>query len=124
MCGMDRRGGWAHREELLAKACCLLLPIRWEEPFGLVMVEAMACGTPVIALRQGSVPEVVADGVTGIICDDPAELPRAIGRAGELSPASYEGVYRELLDRVPSRSGLHPVLVQVPVEAGGRSRPA
>jgi hypothetical protein len=79
--------------------------------------------------------------VTGIVCDDPADLPRAIGRAGELSPAScrqrahqrfdvavlaasYEGVYRELLDRVPSRSGLHPVLVQVPVEAGGRSRPA
>jgi glycosyltransferase involved in cell wall biosynthesis len=129
------------KKELLAKACCLLLPIRWEEPFGLVMVEAMACGTPVVALRRGSVPEVVADGVTGIICDDPAELPRAIGRAGELSPAScrrrarqrfdvavlaagYEGVYRELLDRVPSRSGLHPVLVQVPVEAGGRSRPA
>jgi hypothetical protein len=99
------------KKELLAKARCLLLPIRWEEPFGLVMVEAMACGTPVIALRRGSVPEVVADGVTGIICDDPAELPRAIGRAGELSPAScrrrarqrfdvavlaasYEGVYR------------------------------
>ena len=127
------------KKELLAKACCLLLPIRWEEPFGLVMVEAMACGTPVIALRRGSVPEVVADGVTGIICDDPAELPRAIGRAGELSPAScrrrarqrfdvavlaasYEGVYRELLDRAAGRSGLRPLPVQV--EAGGRSRPA
>jgi glycosyltransferase involved in cell wall biosynthesis len=44
------------KKELLAKARCLLLPIRWEEPFGLVMVEAMTCGTPVIALRRGSVP--------------------------------------------------------------------
>ena len=73
--------------ELLAGAACLLLPIRWEEPFGLVMVEAMACGTPVVALRRGAVPEVVADGVTGIVCNDPADLPAAIGRAGELRPA-------------------------------------
>ena len=103
-------------KELLARAGCLLLPIRWEEPFGLVMVEAMACGTPVVALRRGAVPEVVADGVTGIVCDHPAELPQAIGRAGELRPAScrrrvrqrfdisvlaagYERVYRQLLDR-------------------------
>jgi glycosyltransferase involved in cell wall biosynthesis len=129
------------KKELLAKARCLIVPIRWEEPFGLVMVEAMACGTPVVALRRGAVPEVVADGVTGIVCDDPADLPQAIGRADELNPAScrqrahqrfdvavlaasYERVYRRLLDRAAGRSGLHPVLVQVPVEAGGRSRPA
>ena len=113
------------------------MPIRWEEPFGLVMVEAMAYGTPVVALRCGSVPEVVADGVTGIVCDDPPDLPQAIGRADELNPAScrqqfdvavlaagYERVYRRLLDRAAGRSGLHSVPVQVPVEAGGRSRPA
>jgi glycosyltransferase involved in cell wall biosynthesis len=47
-----------------------LFPIQWDEPFGLVMVEAMACGTPVVALRGGSVPEVVRDGVSGWICND------------------------------------------------------
>ena len=46
----------------------------------MVMIEAMACGTPVVAFRRGSVPEVVVDGVTGVICDDAAELPDAIGR--------------------------------------------
>jgi glycosyltransferase involved in cell wall biosynthesis len=129
------------KKELLAKARCLIVPIRWEEPFGLVMVEAMACGTPVVALRRGAVPEVVADGVTGIVCDDPADLPQAIGRADELNPAScrqrahqrfdvavlaagYERVYRRLLDRAAGRSGRRSMPVQVPVEAGGRSRPA
>lgn len=63
---------------LLAGARCLLFPIQWEEPFGMVMIEAMACGTPVVALRGGSVPEVVIDGVTGIICDHPDQLVQAI----------------------------------------------
>lgn len=79
------------KTELPARAACLLLPICWEEPFGLVMVEAMACGTPVVALRRGAVPEVVADGVPGIACDDPADLPAAIGRAGELRPGGSVG---------------------------------
>ena len=63
------------KRDLLSRACVMLFPICWEEPFGLVMIEAMACGTPVVAMRRGSVPEVVVDGVTGIIRDDPAELP-------------------------------------------------
>lgn len=74
------------KRELLPPARALVLPIRWEEPFGLVMVEAMACGTPVVALRRGAVPEVVDDGVSGIVVDDPSELPSAIVRAGELDP--------------------------------------
>ncbi len=73
---------------LLASARCLLFPIRWEEPFGIVMIEAMACGTPVVALRGGAVEEVVDHGVTGIICDDPAELPAAIAAADDLDPAA------------------------------------
>lgn len=75
------------KRDLLARASCLLFPICWGEPFGLVMVEAMACGTPVVALRRGSVPEIVVDGVTGIVCDHPEELPDAITRAQRLHPA-------------------------------------
>ena len=79
------------KKELLARAHCLVFPIQWDEPFGIVMVEAMACGTPVVALRRGSVPEVVRDGLTGWIRDDPAELPAAIERAGELDPWRCRG---------------------------------
>ncbi|MCP2322427.1 glycosyltransferase involved in cell wall biosynthesis [Hamadaea flava] len=66
------------KRKLLAEARCLLFPIQWEEPFGMVMIEAMACGTPVVALRGGAVAEVVVDGVTGFIRDDPADLPKAV----------------------------------------------
>jgi glycosyltransferase involved in cell wall biosynthesis len=72
------------KKDLLCRARCFVFPIQWEEPFGIVMVEAMACGTPVVALRAGSVPKVVEDGVTGFICDSPEELPAAIERVGEI----------------------------------------
>jgi glycosyltransferase involved in cell wall biosynthesis len=62
--------GDADKQELLANAYALLFPIDWPEPFGLVLIEAMACGTPVIAYRCGSVPELIDDGVTGFIVDD------------------------------------------------------
>ncbi len=104
------------KRELYGKASCLLFPVRWAEPFGIVMVEAMACGTPVVALRAGSVPEVVADGRSGIICDSPDELPLGIDKAMQLRPADcrdhvarrfdlsqmargYEHVYRQVMDR-------------------------
>jgi glycosyltransferase involved in cell wall biosynthesis len=74
------------KRELLAGAACLLFPARWAEPFGLAMVEAMACGTPVVGLRAGSVPEVVDHGRTGVICDRPGELPEAIAAAVALDP--------------------------------------
>lgn len=103
------------KRELLAGARCLLFPIQWEEPFGIVMIEAMACGTPVVALRGGAVEEVIEDGVTGFICDHPDELPAAIARASELDPhacrrrvedyfgvdqlgAGYEAAYYRILD--------------------------
>lgn len=108
----------ARKRELLARSCCLIFPIRWDEPFGLVMVEAMACGTPVVALRRGSVPEVVIDGRTGVVVDDPAELAGAIHRARQLDPrdcrahveehfstavmtSGYEAAYRQVLLREP-----------------------
>jgi glycosyltransferase involved in cell wall biosynthesis len=75
--------------DLLARARAVLFPIDWDEPFGLVMTEAMACGTPVIATPRGSVPEIVADGVTGFVVsveDYPAQAAAAIGRLGEIDP--------------------------------------
>lgn len=75
------------KRDLLVRAKCLLFPVLWDEPFGLVMVEAMACGTPVVALRRGSVPEVVVDGRTGIVVDQPAQLADAVVRVSALDPA-------------------------------------
>ena len=66
--------GGARKANLLARARALIFPIQWDEPFGLVMIEAQLSGVPVLALRRGSVPEVVQDGVTGLTADDPCEL--------------------------------------------------
>jgi len=73
---------FAAKNALLSKARALLFPIQWEEPFGLVMVEAMACGTPVLAFAGGSVEEVVVDGVNGWICRDVDEMARRIASPG------------------------------------------
>jgi glycosyltransferase involved in cell wall biosynthesis len=62
------------------------MPIRWPEPFGLVMVEAMACGTPVIAYPEGAAPELVLDGETGFLVDGEDEMAAAIGRLDEIDP--------------------------------------
>jgi len=86
------------KKDLLARAESLVFPIQWDEPFGIVMVEAMACGTPVVALRAGSVPEVVVDGVTGWIRDTPEELPAAIERAGEIDPRACRARVAEQFD--------------------------
>ncbi|HKU09477.1 MAG TPA: glycosyltransferase family 4 protein [Bradyrhizobium sp.] len=72
------------KEEFLAGAAALLFPIDWPEPFGLVMIEAMACGTPVIAFRSGSVPEVIDDGITGFVVEDEREAVEAVKRLGEI----------------------------------------
>jgi glycosyltransferase involved in cell wall biosynthesis len=82
------QAGVGVKKDLMSRAHAFLFPIQWEEPFGIVMVEAMACGTPVIAIRGGSVNEVVRHGRTGFICDDAAELPQLIAMAGEISPAA------------------------------------
>jgi glycosyltransferase involved in cell wall biosynthesis len=72
--------GDGEKEALLGNASALRFPIDWPEPFGRVMIEAMACGTPVIACRRGAVPEVVDDGVTGCIVDGLDEAVRAVAR--------------------------------------------
>jgi glycosyltransferase involved in cell wall biosynthesis len=76
------------KRDLFARAACLVFPICWDEPFGLVMIEAMACGTPVVALRRGAVPEIVVSGRTGIVVDHPHELAGAIRQARALDPAA------------------------------------
>ena len=73
--------GEQEKQDFLGNAEALLFPIDWPEPFGLVMIEAMACGTPVVAFRCGSVPEVVDDGVTGFIVDSVEEAAAAVERA-------------------------------------------
>jgi glycosyltransferase involved in cell wall biosynthesis len=77
--------GGADKDHLMGSARALLFPVDWPEPFGLAMTEAMACGTPVLALRRGSVPEVVEDGVTGLVRDSEDELVAAVDEVGHLS---------------------------------------
>jgi glycosyltransferase involved in cell wall biosynthesis len=83
------------KDEFLGNAYALLFPIDWPEPFGLVMIEAMACGTPVIAFRRGSVPEVIEHGVTGFIVDDVEEAVRAVGRVGKINRARCRHVFEK-----------------------------
>ncbi|TNH23435.1 glycosyltransferase family 4 protein [Micromonospora orduensis] len=71
---------------MLVDARCLIMPIQWEEPFGMVMLEAMATGTPVVALNRGAVPELVRPGVTGLVCETPDDLPAALRAAAQLDP--------------------------------------
>jgi glycosyltransferase involved in cell wall biosynthesis len=78
--------------ELLGQAVAMLNPIQWAEPFGLVMIESLACGTPVVTTSSGSVPEIIEDGTTGWIRDEPAELAEVLARAGELDRAACRKV--------------------------------
>jgi len=81
--------------ELLQNARATLFPIEWEEPFGLVMIESMACGTPVIATRYGAVPEVIEHGRSGIIVDDYREMVAAIEEADRLDPMELRRICEE-----------------------------
>ena len=76
------------KEKLLGEALALLFPIDWPDPFGMVLIEALACGTPVVARRRGSVPEVVTEGLTGFLGDSDDELASVVGRAAEVSRAA------------------------------------
>ena len=73
---------------IFERARCTLCPLRWEEPFGLVMVESMAAGTPVVAFRRGAAPEVVAHGETGFVVDDVEEMVEAVRRIDTIDPAA------------------------------------
>ena len=80
---------------MLRGATALLFPIDWPEPFGLVMIEAMACGTPVIAFGNGSVPEIIDNGVTGFIVKNEAEAVDAIERLGELDRRQVRATFEQ-----------------------------
>ena len=111
--------GGQQKDDFLGNAAALLFPIRWPEPFGLVMIEALACGTPVLALRAGSVPEVLRDGVTGFIRDTEEELVEAVEHIAQIdrsrcraevetrfSPACMAQQYEQLYTRLAlARSG-------------------
>jgi glycosyltransferase involved in cell wall biosynthesis len=84
--------------ELYAGASALLMPIRWPEPFGLVMTEALACGTPVIAFPEGSASEIVLDGETGFVVEDEHAMADAIGRLGEIDRGRCRESARERFD--------------------------
>jgi glycosyltransferase involved in cell wall biosynthesis len=92
------------------------MPLLWEEPFGIVMAEALACGTPVIGLRRGSLPEIVQQGVNGFVCESVDQMVSAVGRLAEIDRRNcrriaedkfsdrvivdcYERLYRELVQR-------------------------
>ena len=112
--------GGLQKLDFLARARALLFPIDWEEPFGLVMIEALACGTPVVAYRRGSVPEVIDDGVTGFVVGDEDEAVRAIGRVGELSRRECRRVFEARYDA--ARMARDYVTVYRRLAAPGRGR--
>ena len=87
--------GEDEKNTLLGGATALLFPIDWSEPFGLVMIEAMACGTPVIAWRAGSVPEVIDEGVTGFVVDSMDAATEAVGKARGLDRRRCREVFEE-----------------------------
>jgi glycosyltransferase involved in cell wall biosynthesis len=104
------------KNTLLGSAAALLMPIEWEEPFGIVMAEALACGTPVIGFARGSVPEVVRDGINGFVCRDVEHAAAVVARLGSIDRAAvradcearfgdravvdaYEQLYREMASR-------------------------
>jgi glycosyltransferase involved in cell wall biosynthesis len=85
--------GETEKAGFLGGALALLFPVDWPEPFGLVMIEAMACGTPVIAFRRGSVPEVIEEGVSGFIVEDAEAAARAVAKASELDRARVRAAF-------------------------------
>ncbi|MGH7381303.1 MAG: glycosyltransferase family 4 protein [Candidatus Methylomirabilales bacterium] len=87
--------GEGEKDEFLGNAYALLFPIDWPEPFGLVMIEAMACGTPIIACRRGSVSEVMREGVTGFICDSVEVAARAVERIPSLSRKKCRQIFEK-----------------------------
>lgn len=108
----------ARKNALLGAARAFLMPILWEEPFGIVMAEAMACGTPVVGFRRGAVPEVVAHGVTGFVVDTLDEMVAALSRLDDIergaararverlfSDASVVGLYLEIYRDMLARHG-------------------
>lgn len=130
--------GGAAKFALMGQATCLLNPVRWHEPFGMVMIEALACGTPVVATARGAAPEIVEPGRTGYLASDAAGLVRALGRAGSLErracraevearfsaarmAAAHVALYRSALEASEARRAGALVLAGAPAGAPGPS---
>ena len=130
-------GGTAAKQEMFANAAALLMPVRWREPLGLVMVEALACGTPVIAFPEGAAAEIVIDGENGMLVAEEAEMAGAVERLGSIDPercrasvaerydvsvtvAGYEHVYRRA---IAAESRSHPFRATGTVPNGVQWRP-
>ena len=117
MSNTSARSTTREKSEFLSGAIALLVPIDWPEPFGLVMIEAMACGTPVIAFNRGSVPEVIDEGVTGFIVEDETGAIGAVdrlapsvareGSASASSSASRRAAWRRTIFRSIAADGAH-----------------
>ena len=122
----------APKQQLYANAAALLMPVRWREPFGMVMVEALACGTPVIAFPQGAAAEIVLDGENGMLVADEADMAGAVERLASIDPkrcrasvaerydvsvtvAGYEHVYRRA---IAAYRRSHPLRASGPVPNG------
>jgi glycosyltransferase involved in cell wall biosynthesis len=111
-----REAGGVAKQALFANAAALLMPVRWREPFAMVMIEALACGTPVTAFPEGAAAEIVIDGESGLLVPDEAGMADAVDRVGRLdaarcrasaaehydvsvSLAGYERIYDQAIDR-------------------------
>ena len=113
--------GDEEKAELLSNAYALLFPIDWVEPFGIVMIEAMACGTPVIAFRRGSVPEVIDDGVTGFTVDDIEESLHAVEKLHQFDRERCRKVFEERFS-VSRMAGDYLKIYERLLGANGRAR--
>ena len=115
--------GFADKTALLSCARALLFPLQWEEPYGLVVAEAQACGTPVLSLRRGAVPELVDDGRTGFLREHHLELVDAVARLSELAPADCRRHALARLDIDRSVRGYEQVFARLVQPVASRQRP-
>jgi glycosyltransferase involved in cell wall biosynthesis len=114
--------GDTDKSAFLGNARGLLFPIDWPEPFGLVVIESMACGTPVIAFARGSVPEVIEDGVTGFIVTDIEEAARAVGRLDELDRREIRRRFEQRFSAAPMASDYLEIYQQLARTSASRLR--
>jgi glycosyltransferase involved in cell wall biosynthesis len=114
-------GGLA-KDEFIGNAHALLFPIAWDEPFGLVMIEAMACGTPVVAYRRGSVPEIVEHETTGFIVDDVNSAVNAVARVRWLSRRDCRRAFERRFDDARMTRGYVEVYCNVAADASAHPR--
>jgi glycosyltransferase involved in cell wall biosynthesis len=132
------------KRDLYKAASCVLMPITWEEPFGLVLAEAQACGTPVIVFNRGAAAEIVQDGVTGFVVDSVDEMVAAVGRVNEIDlracrrhvethfdvhvmASGYLRVYQSILEQRSAGQSGAPLNGKTPPQAvrpSGDARPA